>query len=372
MRITIVGGGNIGTFLAGLFTRKGNEVTIYTRDKSKWNNTITVVDQDKDEEYTETIFKITESMKEALIEAELVIVTVPAMALDDIVNKMYRYIKAKTIVGFMPGTGGCELIGRKLLKKDAILFGTQRVLSVVRLIEYGKKVKTTGKRDEMYISVIPSTYKEKVKSIFADLFDVKTNLLPNYLNVTLTPSNPILHTVRLYSLFKDYHPGSLLDKIPLFYEDWDIETSEMIMACDNELHKIFSKLKKMDMSGIKYLVTHYDSVDALGMTNKIRSIEGFKGIKTPQIELDGKYMPDFNSRYFKADFPYGLMIIKGFALITKVKTPMIDKVIRWYQNIENKKYIDENGNLDLDSSQLRIPQNYGINTISEIYNYYDL
>ena len=32
MRITIVGGGNIGTFLAGLFTRKGNEVTIYQND----------------------------------------------------------------------------------------------------------------------------------------------------------------------------------------------------------------------------------------------------------------------------------------------------------------------------------------------------
>ena len=66
MNITIVGGGNVATLLAGEFTKKGNNVTIYTRDKSKWQNEITVLDKDTDIEYTYTPYKITENIKESV------------------------------------------------------------------------------------------------------------------------------------------------------------------------------------------------------------------------------------------------------------------------------------------------------------------
>ena len=59
MNITVVGGGNVGTLIAGQLTLKGNKVTIYTRDVSKWSNEITILDVLKTEnpDYAEEIYK---------------------------------------------------------------------------------------------------------------------------------------------------------------------------------------------------------------------------------------------------------------------------------------------------------------------------
>lgn len=191
-------------------------------------------------------------------------------------------------------------------------------------------------------------------------------MLPNYLNVTLTPSNPILHTSRLYSIFKDYNSKKGYDEPPLFYEEWNNESSEILIKCDNELHNIISKLDEIDLSHIKPLLEHYESHDAISLTNKIKSIRGFKGLTTPSIFENGKYAPDLNSRYFTADFPYGLMIIKAFGIIANTKTPMIDELLRWI----GKNYIDELGNLAIDSKELTLPQNYGIDSIEKVKKIY--
>jgi hypothetical protein len=46
-------------------------------------------------------------------------------------------------------------------------------------------------------------------------------------------------------------------------------------------------------------------------------------------KTDGGYMPDFTSRYFTEDFPYGLQLIKDLALEHNLSTPVIDKVLEW-------------------------------------------
>ena len=106
------------------------------------------------------------------------------------------------------------------------------------------------------------------------------------------------------------------------------------------------------------------------MTNKISSIQSFKGLITPQIERNGKKHPDLNSRYFTADFPYGLLILKAFALISRVPTPMMDEVIEWYQNLIGKEYLTKDGELGKDSLDITLPQHYDILTIEDIVAYY--
>ena len=46
-------------------------------------------------------------------------------------------------------------------------------------------------------------------------------------------------------------------------------------------------------------------------------------------EVEGGWIPDFESRYFTEDFPYGLRIIKDLSTKYKVETPVIDKVDAW-------------------------------------------
>ena len=80
--------------------------------------------------------------------------------------------------------------------------------------------------------------------------------MPNYLSVSLTPSNPILHPTRLYSIFKDYQEGMVYKNIPLFYEDWTDEASTYLIKCDKELRQILNKIK-VDTSHIVPLLKHY-------------------------------------------------------------------------------------------------------------------
>lgn len=370
MKITIVGGGNVGTLISAQLTHRGNQVTLYTRDESKWKNEIIVHDNDDDSIIKVSLYKITSNLKESIEESEMIIITLPAMAQLEFIKKLEDLNINNKIICFYPGTGGGELISSNLLKNNNIICGTQRICSVVRLEEYGHSVQTTGKRKDMFIGCIPQNKGEFVKNIFEKLFEINTILLPNYLNVTLTPSNPILHPSRLYTLFKDYYVGKIYDRIPLFYEEWNIQSSETLIKCDEELHNIINTIDKIDLVNVRPLLEHYESTDAEGLKNKIQSIKGFKNIGTPSIETENGYVPDFNSRYFTADIPYGLLIIKSFALITKTSTPMIDEILFWYQSIVNKKYITKEGNLDIDSKNLHLPQNYGIDTIEKIYDFY--
>ena len=371
MNITIVGGGNVGTLLAGEFTKKGHIVTIYTRDTTLWSKEITVLDKDTDLEYKYTPHKITSDIKEAVENAEIIFITLPAFACKNFILQSEEYIKPNTWVGFYPGTGGIEFISKDLIEKGCIIFGTQRICSVARLKEYGKYVVTSGKRKELFLGAIPYDKTKEISKKVSELLDIKTNPLPNYLNVTLTSSNPLLHPTRLYSIFKDYQDGYVYERIPLFYEEWNDDASEILIKCDEELHQILNIIN-IDLSYIIPLLKHYESKDSKTLTNKIRSIKSFKGIKTPYIELENGYIPDLSNRYFTADFPYGLVIIKAFAMICDIKTPSIDLIINWYQSIINKEYINlEKNTLGVDSKELSLPQLYGINTIKDIEKYYN-
>ena len=153
----------------------------------------------------------------------------------------------------------------------------------------------------------------------------------------MTPSNPILHTTRLKTLFGNWHDGVVYESIPLFYEDWDDESSKLLIACDEEVQKICAVLHEFELQYVKSLREHYESPTAEAMTKKISSISAFKGLTTPVVKVDDGYIPDLHSRYFTADFSYGLAIIKQIADFAEVITPNIDEILNWYRSIAIEK-----------------------------------
>ena len=48
---------------------------------------------------------------------------------------------------------------------------------------------------------------------------------------------------------------------------------------------------------------------------------------------ESRYIPDLHSRYFTADFPYGLNVIRQIGYIAGVRTPNIDSLLEWYDEI---------------------------------------
>lgn len=45
------------------------------------------------------------------------------------------------------------------------------------------------------------------------------------------------------------------------------------------------------------------------------------------------WIPDFESRYFTADFPYGLAIIEELAKIVDLETPNISETMNWFKKL---------------------------------------
>lgn len=358
MNITIVGAGNIGTQFAVHCAEKGHSVTVYTSKPGKIAKELYIVNEYGKEIHCGTIKCATNDAAAAFESADLVFVTVPAFCMQDIADKIIPYSHSGMKIGLIPGSGGGECAFIKCLDNGATIFGIQRVPSVARLVEYGKCVKATGYRELLYAAALPNKETNVCSEIVGTLFDKSCIPLPNYLNLTLTPSNPLIHTTRLKTLFNDYYEGKTYDRVPLFYEEWDNAASELLLKCDDEVQNICNNIKQFDLSYIRSLRVHYESPTAEALTKKISGIPGFKGIAAPMLEVDGGYIPDLNSRYFTADFSYGLSILVQIAQFFNLDTPYMKNTLNWYCKIAVKK------------EEFRF-ENYGIKTIEDFLKFYE-
>lgn len=330
MNITIAGGGNIGTQLAVHCAQKGHSVIIYTSKPDRFQQHLSIVNERGELLYEGDIHQAVSDEETAFKNADLILVTLPSYCMSEIAGKILPFLHKGTLIGLIPGTGGGECAFQKCLKQGAVLFGLQRAPSVARLVEYGRTVQAVGYRKELYVSAMPQEKTALCSALIGDLLGISCHALPCYLNLTLTPSNPILHTTRLRTLFQDYENGVTYDSVPLFYEDWDDKTSRLLFECDDEVQSICHALTEFDLSHVKSLKEHYESDTPEKLTKKISSIPGFQGLKTPMLEANGKYVPDFQSRYFVADFEYGLSILVQIGKLAHVSVPYMAATLEWY------------------------------------------
>ena len=332
MKVTVIGAGNIGTLMAAEIAHRGHTVTLYTSKPERISRVIEVYSSEDKLVLTGNISSVTSNLETAVKGAEIIFVTMPAQLFPKLATDMQKFVAAGQKIGIVPGSGGAEFAFSQCIKKGAILFGLQRVHSIARLKEYGKSVYMLGRKSSLSLAAIPSTEAKNIAPIVQDFFDIPTSVEKSYLVITLTPSNPILHTARLYAMFKDYKEGVVYPKNFLFYEEWTPFSSQMLIECDRELQNLCGAIP-LELDGVVSLCEYYESDTVEKMTAKISGIKAFVGITSPMKEKDGGFVPDFDSRYFKTDFPYGLKIIKDLAQKFGVDTPNIDKIWNWYVNL---------------------------------------
>lgn len=337
MKITIVGGGNIGTQFAVHCAEKGHEVTVYTSQPELFDGYLNIIDSSGMTTHEGVIKLATYDPDEAFRETEFIMVTVPATIMKSVADVIYEHSTNRPVIGVVPGNGGSECHFRKCIERGNIFFGIERVPAIARLVKKGKTVKSTGYRNELHVAALPKSNAKRCAQLIQSIFGQQTVTIPNYLNLTMTPSNPILHTTRLRTLFNNWKEGVIYESIPLFYEDWDNASSDLLIACDNEVQTICSSLSDFDLKFVKSLRIHYESPTVEAMTKKISSIPAFKGLQTPVLAVEGGYIPDLHSRYFTSDFSYGLTIINQIADFAGVKVPNIDATMNWYKRISIEK-----------------------------------
>lgn len=332
MRVCVIGGGNIGTLLAADLARTGNEVVVCTSAPELWSDSIEVYDSSDELLYTADISGATSDVADAAGEADVIWVTYPVYLLPSLVAHLLPAVHEGQLIGMSPGALAEFYLGG-VVERGAILFGLQRVHSIARLKEKGRSVYQLGRKDELQVATLPVRKSTEVASAVGEMLGMPTAALPNYLIETLTPSNPILHTSRIRTMFEDWRPGETYDHNILFYEEWDIASSERMMACDAEVQSICAALPEFDLSGVRPLTVHYESKTPEAMTAKIAGIAAFKGLTSPMKQSCGGWVPDFSNRYFRADFAYGLKAIQDIARLSGVMTSNIDEVLAWYFSI---------------------------------------
>lgn len=333
MKITIVGGGNIGTQFAVHCAEKGNEVRIFTSEPHLFSKHLSIVDDSGNVTHEGNIELATNDPVTAFGLADLIIVTMPSTMMHLIADVIYDHSNCNTIIGVVPGNGGSECAFKKCIERGNIFFGIERVPAIARLVEKGHVVKSTGYRDELHIAAIPKSNADRCSEIIQNIFDIKCSSIPCLLSLTMTPSNPILHTTRLRTLFSTWHNGVEYEYVPLFYEEWDDSSSALLLACDDEVQSICRCMPQFHLEYVESLRIHYESDTIEAMTKKISSIPAFQGLETPTVRGVNGLIPDLHSRYFTADFSYGLSVIKQIADFAGVIVPYISETMEWYKEI---------------------------------------
>jgi len=331
LKIAIVGAGNMGYYLAHISHKIGYETYLYQRktEKKKFE-TISNLDEKTMEGMSD--FLISKDLSEVIKNARYIFVTLPSNSYEEMVNEINQLRSSKSVIGFVPGSGGVELLEKGNLKS---FFGLQRVPITARGV--GDVLEISGKKKAMYFSCSEDlkVYKEELKELLESLIGIQTKYYSDYLNVSLVSSNALLHPARLYDYLSKASSLEVKRK-ELFYTEWTDNASDLLIKMDNELQSVIKKLnekKGRQIIAIPSIMDYYEVSSKSQLTQKIRSINAFKNIYFPYKVENEKLFIDRDSRYFKEDFPYGLGIIQYYAKEVDIKTPNIDAVMNWYNNL---------------------------------------
>lgn len=244
MVVTVIGSGNIAhALIACMNIDKNDTVNVLTSQSNcEWNN-IRAYCGDKIKEGQ--IDNVTSDPKKVIPQSNIILLTVPAFARRGILKKINPFIVDNTLIGSFPGVGGFDDEIKVLISnKNINFFSSQRVPYIARVKEIGKTVQVDFK-NEIYIAV--KKEKEKVKMQLEYLLGMDVILLDNFLEVSLSNSNPILHSARLYRLLLE---NETFDKLIYFYREWDDESSKVLLEMDREFMQIVDILNLINVKSV--------------------------------------------------------------------------------------------------------------------------
>jgi ketopantoate reductase len=314
MKITIIGFGNIAHALIAFMGGKPNvQISVFSSHPHSSGSIVLT-----DAPYQKGIIeKISDNPSDVIPHSDMILFTLPSHVRRNVLGVLAPYISRNTIIGAFPGIGGFYDEVQELLGENVTVFASQRVPYIARIVEKGKSVKATPKAT-MHIAV--SNQEEELLKLLSDLLDMDIMLLDDFMEVNLSNSNPILHSARLYSMLqKNLLPA---EREILFYEEWDNDASKILLDMDEEFMALADKLS---LKNIRSLKEHYGVNTPEEMTQKMRNITAFKGIKAPLINDNG-YVFDVESRYFQEDIGHDLAYILKTAEAQGIATSVIRNV----------------------------------------------
>jgi opine dehydrogenase len=418
----IVGGGNSAHVLIPLLAEAGHNVTLLTRRPGDWKDDIECEVQDGRAGATLHVHKGRLAAKSTdpasvIPHADIIILCMPVHAYRPALANLAPFVnrdKSHVYVGTIFGQAGFNWMVHTEVEKthgltNVVTFAIGNIPWICRTAEYGRKGINYGTKSVLNVAVTPRDQFETLNSILLnDLtfrpFGQGRFELAEFMDLTMSCDNQIIHPARCYGLWKRYGAQwKSKDSVPLFYRDFDELSADILTKLDDEYTSIRSALKaRFPERDFKYMLSYlelealnyrHDTSKPLDVLSSLRDSVQLASIHTPVVlvanDYDGTdekenrrtgwegsatsyYELDTSGRFFTDDIPYGLLIAKWLAQELGVdETPMMDKVITWAQRLRGEHFLDADGKIDTDycladKYRCGIPLSYGITRLEDI------
>ncbi len=378
--VCVVGGGNAAHALVALLASRGISVNVlasYGDEAERMNQGIAeqghiVAEFASHNDPAGKIIgkpsKVSAQAVDVIPDSDLLIMPLPSFTYRTILKEIKPYLRKGMYICVSPGQGGFDWVAREVLGDlvdDLVLFALMPMPFNCRITEYGKSVEVQEFKKHYQVGVLPASATDSVISLTEKLFG-SSKSCGHVLASSLYPINAVIHPSRLYTLCKDWQPGTLFPDNPLFYEQMTEEATQLMDNVNQELIQISNGLIAAGLSDIDvphiydFLVRYVYTDDSPDLVTFFQTNPAYKGFHCPFKAIEGGWVPDFNNRYFTEDIPLGLCLYKGVADLVDVDTPEIDKIIIWAQKFMEKEYI-VNGRLQgRDVNETHAPQRFGI------------
>lgn len=326
-RICICGGGNIAHSLAAVLSER-ESVSVFTRSPARWANVLSYdVGQSNTKRWCCCTLNPTDDLR-VVAEAECVFVCLPRFAIDSLLSRIDPVLHAGQVVAFVPAPAGMEAVVERNLSKGVDTIGFQRVPYISRIREYGHAVWISDVRSVSKLAFSRPEIADHWSSFVEKRIGGHVEKLSSFLSFTFSNSNPLLHPSRIVTLLRGGKNG-VYTACPYFYAEWTDESSYFYVDADREMYEVFCAYSaESAATDYESALVHYESRTPEEITRKIRSIESLRPILAPWVKNEaGLWEPDYESRYFREDIPYGTRVIKRYAEEKGICTPTIDYLI---------------------------------------------
>lgn len=285
---------------------------------------------------------------EACRDADIVIITVPANFRADLLARIVPHLPSNkpVYVGAIPGFCGFDWLAERELaaRPNAVIWGMKDVAHIAFDLLPGQSIKMGGEKATLYVATHRrenAASQQALMALLQRLYAAPVVLLPDYLEITLTPGNPIMHSAVIYGLIGPYgqwHARPLSQPL-CWWNDCPELGAYYLERMDEENQRLCAALEtRLGVRLDSVLPLKQEIIDAYGdqiadahtMLSVLRTNQAYHGIGLPLRKHDaGGYVFDTQHRVFQEDIAYGLSLLVTIAENLTVSVPYIEEVYRW-------------------------------------------
>jgi opine dehydrogenase len=273
--------------------------------------------------------RVTTDIKEAVLDAEVVLVVVPAFAQGAMAREMAPYLKRDQTVVLMPGGFGGSILFWKHLKEEnpssTVLLGETSTLPYACRKLDSASVWIRGRKNTFDLAAYPSPNTDRVLAIVKVLYPAARKAY-NILETGLNNLNPFIHPP---IVLMNVGSTERKDRVLFYHEGITHCVESLTEGLDGERMALGKSLGLSLKPAYQVLLDHYGHQGARGRT--FMEVAG----QNPVYRWS-EMPPNVDSRYLTEDIPMNLMPICALAKQAGTPSKVMESVITISEQVLGK------------------------------------